>query len=1006
MARQKIHIIIAFGLFCLVIASSGQAQVTGLVEDFNDNILTGWQQWPPTFVLTEADSVLQIAYNRTSASGIWDNFNFRPPQPVDVSSSPHLSLEVKSDLLTVLTLKPVYADGNSDWLPVTLPADNTWHKYVFEMANASAPLQRIYMYLDGGSQAEKSGAVYFDNLRLGDAVTFTPDFSFLQIAIRTAEALLADAVEGAQEGQFAPGAIAALQGAVAAARILMQGDSTGLTPADVRAATDALYDACMTFESQVNVAHIAVIDPAATKQTKYLYSNLMHLAPNYMLYGMHDATGYGVGWSNDDDRSDVKDVTGSYPAVYSWDLQSIPLTDDHVRAAYRITAAYNRGGVNTFSWHQLDPAGRGFYARDVGNERIVATLLPGGASHEWYKASLRKIAAFAKSLRGANGEAIPAIFRPYHENMGDWFWWGRAHCTREEFIALWRFTVTYLRDSLNVHNFLYAYSPNAFADQDEYLERYPGDAYVDILGTDYYFRNIAAKLAYRYSPSAFSGAALEPTGPGLLQPAPVSLAKGTVAEEFIRILRDIVELARARGKVAALTETGQENLTTPDWHTRILLEPIKNDPVAVEIAYAAVWRNAHENHHFAPYPGHPSVPDFLLFFQDPFTLFEDDLLDLYSRDTYAVDDATPPVLLEAPGEFTAFETAVTLHVVTDERAYVRYSETDLPFADMPHVFASGQGGTHHFATLSVRHGEHATYFVRAMDLTGNTMDTSAVISFTVDTTQAPVYWVDAMYDDSDWKQGSAPLGFGFDGVTEIARVRTAYFRRSFVIDDPDSIDWMGFKFRYDDGVVGYLNGTEIAHVNMPGTVITHDTPASSAKKGFKSIVLTPEQRGLLRRGENVVAIEVHQAAGDTSDLYFDFGLQVSGYVIPYGAMWAYYDADQAPPVQTVGSLTAAEANPAPLPQKIVLFRNYPNPFNAETMIRLSLPRAGHVRLVLYDMLGRQVRVLADERLSAGFHSIPWDGRDAGGREAASGMYFCKLHVRGSGSRVMAMTLLK
>jgi mannan endo-1,4-beta-mannosidase len=66
-------------------------------------------------------------------------------------------------------------------------------------------------------------------------------------------------------------------------------------------------------------------------------------------------------------------------------------------------------------------------------------------------------------------------------------WWGAPHSTREEFIALWKFIVSYLRDSLRVRNFLYAFSPdNLFNNEAEYLPRYPGDEWVDIVGMDNY----------------------------------------------------------------------------------------------------------------------------------------------------------------------------------------------------------------------------------------------------------------------------------------------------------------------------------------------------------------------------------------------------------------------------------------------------------------------------------------------------------------------------------------
>jgi len=59
------------------------------------------------------------------------------------------------------------------------------------------------------------------------------------------------------------------------------------------------------------------------------------------------------------------------------------------------------------------------------------------------------------------------------------------------------------------------------------------------------------------------------------------------------------------------------------------LNPIKSDPVASRIAYLMVWRNARKNHHYGPYPNHPSTPDFLTFSKDSWLVFEGQIPDLY-----------------------------------------------------------------------------------------------------------------------------------------------------------------------------------------------------------------------------------------------------------------------------------------------------------------------------------------------------------------------------------------
>ena len=82
---------------------------------------------------------------------------------------------------------------------------------------------------------------------------------------------------------------------------------------------------------------------------------------------------------------------------------------------------------------------------------------------------------------------IPVLFRPLHEHNGDWFWWGVKGTDGADYTALWQYTVHYLRDVRGVHNALYVYAPNApFSSAEDYLDRYPGDAYVDVFGFDFY----------------------------------------------------------------------------------------------------------------------------------------------------------------------------------------------------------------------------------------------------------------------------------------------------------------------------------------------------------------------------------------------------------------------------------------------------------------------------------------------------------------------------------------
>jgi hypothetical protein len=89
----------------------------------------------------------------------------------------------------------------------------------------------------------------------------------------------------------------------------------------------------------------------------------------------------------------------------------------------------------------------------------------------------------------------------------------------------------------------------------------------------------------------------------------------------------------------------------------------------------------------------------------------------------------------------------------------------------------------------------------------------------------------------------------------------------------------------------------------------------------------------------------------------------------------------------------------------LLHQNAPNPFNPSTTIRFANPARGAVRLRVFDVSGRLVRTLVDEVREAGLHEATWDGRDQGGRAAASGVYLYRLDA-GPISQMRSMVLMK
>jgi hypothetical protein len=89
-----------------------------------------------------------------------------------------------------------------------------------------------------------------------------------------------------------------------------------------------------------------------------------------------------------------------------------------------------------------------------------------------------------------------------------------------------------------------------------------------------------------------------------------------------------------------------------------------------------------------------------------------------------------------------------------------------------------------------------------------------------------------------------------------------------------------------------------------------------------------------------------------------------------------------------------------------LDQNLPNPFNAQTKINFSMPAAGHVKLVVYNVLGQEVVTLLDQKLDANKHEVVWDGLNGQGSTVASGTYFYRLNIGDAYEETRQMTLLK
>src|SRR5258705_2264083 len=138
---------------------------------------------------------------------------------------------------------------------------------------------------------------------------------------------------------------------------------------------------------------IQLIDKNATAETKALFNNLFNLSKDHILFGHQHATQYGHGWYGDPDRSDVKSVTGSHPAVIGVDFSGLSGRPDSMIEKEKqslqksIAETYDRGGVTTVAWHFNNPVSNtNFYWNDSTAAAAVKNIIPGGSHHEHYKA--------------------------------------------------------------------------------------------------------------------------------------------------------------------------------------------------------------------------------------------------------------------------------------------------------------------------------------------------------------------------------------------------------------------------------------------------------------------------------------------------------------------------------------------------------------------------------------------------------------------------------------------
>ncbi|MBX3188464.1 MAG: metallophosphoesterase [Labilithrix sp.] len=137
-------------------------------------------------------------------------------------------------------------------------------------------------------------------------------------------------------------------------------------------------------------------------------------------------------------------------------------------------------------------------------------------------------------------------------------------------------------------------------------------------------------------------------------------------------------------------------------------------------------------------------------------------------------------------------------------------------------------------------------------------------------------WTSPSFDASAWKSGVAPMGYGQGGEqTVLASGLAHYFRATFTVANPSLFDHAVVWLQRDDGAVVYVNGEEIARSNMPAgpigaTTLALQTVGYAAERAWVPAIVP---RRLLRAGDNVVAVELHQASATSSDCTLDLEIE-------------------------------------------------------------------------------------------------------------------------------------
>jgi mannan endo-1,4-beta-mannosidase len=241
-------------------------------------------------------------------------------------------------------------------------------------------------------------------------------------------------------------------------------------------------------------SHPGPINVNASPEAKALLDFLYQIKGKYILSGHHSKQMEPSKYNYE-----VKNVTGKYPAVWGSDFSYnfYGKSPDSIRQAITDTAKvmYSKGNIITLMWHSCYPENGDSCAKstiwiwdDVIKQAEWDSLTTDGSSlNLLWKKQADNVAKYLKQL---NDAGIPVPWRPYHEMNGIWFWWCR-HPGEQGYVKLWRMMFDYFTNHHHLNNLLWVWNTNAPRnipgdEAYDYVDYFPGTAYVDVLAADVY----------------------------------------------------------------------------------------------------------------------------------------------------------------------------------------------------------------------------------------------------------------------------------------------------------------------------------------------------------------------------------------------------------------------------------------------------------------------------------------------------------------------------------------